>query len=67
VSLSTIGGPNRTENWLGVEMFFSGFDAGTNSRLVQEAGFELLVDDVIRMSEPEGETAFLSVLGRRPK
>ena len=27
VSMSTIGGPDRTENWLGVEMFFSGFDA----------------------------------------
>jgi ubiquinone/menaquinone biosynthesis C-methylase UbiE len=65
-SLSTIGGPDRKENWLGVEMFFSGFDAETNRRLVQEAGFELLVDDVIRMTEPEGETAFFWVLGRRP-
>jgi hypothetical protein len=37
----------------------------TNRRLVQEAGFELLVDDVIRMTEPESETA-LWVLGRRP-
>jgi ubiquinone/menaquinone biosynthesis C-methylase UbiE len=66
VSMSTIGGPDRTENWLGVEMFFSGFDAETNRRLAQEAGFELLVDDVIRMTEPEGETAFLWVLGQRP-
>jgi ubiquinone/menaquinone biosynthesis C-methylase UbiE len=65
-SLSTIGGPDRTENWLGVDMFFSGFDAETNRRLVQEAGFELLVDDVIHMTEPEGETAFLWVLGQRP-
>ena len=38
----------------------------TNRRLVQEAGFELLVDDVIRMTEPEGETASLWVPGRRP-
>jgi hypothetical protein len=38
----------------------------TNRRLVQEAGFELLLDDVIRMTEPERETAFLWVLGRRP-
>ena len=67
VSMSTIGGPDRTENWLGVEMFFSGFDAETNRRLAQEAGFELLVDDVIRMTEPEGETAFLWVLGQRPE
>jgi hypothetical protein len=38
----------------------------TNRRLVQVAGFELLVDDVIRMTEPEGETASLWVPGRRP-
>jgi ubiquinone/menaquinone biosynthesis C-methylase UbiE len=65
-SLGTIGGPDRTENWLGVEMFFSGFDAETNRRLVREAGFELLVDEVVHMREPEGETAFLWVLGQRP-
>ena len=36
-------------------------------RLVQKAGFELLVDDVIHMTESEGETAFLWMLGRRPE
>jgi ubiquinone/menaquinone biosynthesis C-methylase UbiE len=69
-SLSHVGGDDRTEEWLGVEMFFSGFDAETNRRLVREAGFELLVDDLIwmREPEPEGETTFLWVLGqRRPK
>jgi ubiquinone/menaquinone biosynthesis C-methylase UbiE len=66
-SLSHAGGDDRTEKWLGVEMFFSGFDAETNRRLVREAGFELLVDDLIwmREPEPEGETSFLWVLGRR--
>jgi cyclopropane fatty-acyl-phospholipid synthase-like methyltransferase len=66
VPLSTVGGPDRVENWLGVDMFFSGFDAGTNRRLVQEAGFELLVDEVVPMLEPGVETSFLWVLGRRP-
>jgi cyclopropane fatty-acyl-phospholipid synthase-like methyltransferase len=65
-SLSNVGGPDRTEKWLGVEMFFSGFDAETNSRLVREAGFDLLVDEVVRMREPEGETAFLWVLAQKP-
>jgi ubiquinone/menaquinone biosynthesis C-methylase UbiE len=65
-SLSHLGGPGRTEEWLGVEMFFSGFDAGTNSRLVREAGFELLVDELVWMHEPEGDSAFLWVLGRKP-
>jgi ubiquinone/menaquinone biosynthesis C-methylase UbiE len=66
-SLSTVGGPDRTETWLGVEMFFSGWDAETNSRLVREAGFECLVDEVVSMREPGGETAFLWVLGRKPE
>jgi hypothetical protein len=65
-SLSTIGGPDRTEKWLGVDMFFSGFDADTNARLVREAGFELLVDDVVPMLEPGVATSFISVLGQRP-
>jgi ubiquinone/menaquinone biosynthesis C-methylase UbiE len=63
-SLSNAGGPDRTEEWLGVEMFFSGWDAATNGRLVGEAGFELLVDEVIFMREPEAEVGFHWVLAR---
>jgi ubiquinone/menaquinone biosynthesis C-methylase UbiE len=66
-SLSHLGGPGRTEEWLGVEMFFSGFDSETNSRLVREAGFELLIDELVWMREPEGDSAFLWVLGRNPR
>jgi ubiquinone/menaquinone biosynthesis C-methylase UbiE len=65
-SLSTIGGPDRTEKWLGVDMFFSGFDAETNARLVRQAGFELLVDEVVPMLEPGVATSFLWVLGQSP-
>jgi cyclopropane fatty-acyl-phospholipid synthase-like methyltransferase len=66
--MSTIGGTDRTERWLGVEMFFSGWDAEANGRLVREAGFEVLVDEVIPMWEPDSEyeTAFLWVLARKP-
>jgi ubiquinone/menaquinone biosynthesis C-methylase UbiE len=66
-SMSHVGGPDRTEEWLGVEMFFSGFDAETNRRLVREAGFELLAEEVVWMREPELEVAFLWVLGRKPR
>jgi ubiquinone/menaquinone biosynthesis C-methylase UbiE len=66
-SLSHLGGPGRTEEWLGVDMFFSGFDAETNSRLVREAGFELLTDELVWMREPEGDAAFLWVLARKPE
>jgi cyclopropane fatty-acyl-phospholipid synthase-like methyltransferase len=66
--MSTIGGPDRVENWLGVEMFFSGWDAETNRRLVRAAGLDLVVAEVIEMREPESEyeTSFLWVLARKP-
>jgi len=64
-SLSHVGGPDRTEPWLGVDMFFSAFDAETNRRIVREAGFELLVDELVFMGEPEGEVGFLWVLARK--
>ena len=64
-SLSHVGGEDRTYEWLGVEMFFSGFDAETNRRLLREAGFELILDELVWMREPEGEAAFLWVLARR--
>jgi ubiquinone/menaquinone biosynthesis C-methylase UbiE len=68
-SMSHVGGEDRVDEWLGVEMFFSGFDADTNRRLVRDAGFELLVDELVWMHEPEpdGDTAFLWVLGRKPR
>ena len=65
-SLSHVGGEDRVDEWLGVDMFFSGFDADTNRRLVREAGFELLADELVFMREPEGEVAFLWVLARKP-
>ena len=66
-SLSHVGGPDRAEEWLGVEMFFSGFDAETNRGLVRAAGFELLADEVVWMREPKGEVAFLWVLATKPE
>ena len=66
-SLSHVGGEDRVDEWLGVDMFFSGFDADTNRRLVREAGFELIDDQLVWMQEPESEVAFLWVLGRKPE
>ena len=65
-SMSHVGGEDRVDDWLGVEMFFSGFDAETNRRLVDQAGFELLADELVWMTEPEGEVAFLWLLARKP-
>jgi ubiquinone/menaquinone biosynthesis C-methylase UbiE len=68
-SMNHVGGEDRVDEWLGVDMFFSGFDADTNRCLVREAGFELLADELVWMHEPEpdGDTAFLWVLGRKPQ
>jgi ubiquinone/menaquinone biosynthesis C-methylase UbiE len=66
-SMSHVGGEDRIEEWLGVEMFFAGFDAETNRRLVREAGFELLADELVWMREPEHDVAFLWVLARKPE
>ena len=68
-SMSHVGGEDRNYEWLGVEMFFSGFDAETNRRLVRDAGFDLLVEELVWMREPEpdGDAAFLWVLGRKPR
>jgi SAM-dependent methyltransferase len=65
-SLSHVGGEDRTYEWLGVEMFFSGFDAKTNRRLIRDSGFELILDELVWMQEPQGEAAFLWVLARKP-
>jgi hypothetical protein len=46
-------------------MFFSGFDADTNRRLVREAGFEVLVDELVFMREPGRELAFLWLLAQK--
>jgi SAM-dependent methyltransferase len=62
-------GTSDTESWvgewLGATMFFSSFPRETTSRLLTEAGFELLLDDLGPMEEPDGPVEFHWVLARR--
>jgi cyclopropane fatty-acyl-phospholipid synthase-like methyltransferase len=51
--------------WLGTTMYFSSFPPETNLRLLRDAGFELLREEVVTLQEPEGEAAFQWVLARR--
>jgi SAM-dependent methyltransferase len=51
--------------WLGVPMFFSSFQPETNSQLLRAAGFELVRDEPVTISEPEGPVTFHWVLARR--
>jgi len=66
--MSTVGGPDRVESWLGVQMFFSGWDAETNGSLVRAAGLEVLVAEIVGVREPGSkyERAFLWLLARKP-
>ena len=54
-----------TGDWLGVPMFFSSFLPATNTRLLRDAGFELLRDETVTITEPEGAVTFQWVLARR--
>ncbi len=56
--------PSWTGEWLGTTMFFSSFPPDTNVRLVRDAGFELLRDELVTLEEPEGEAPFQWVLAR---
>ena len=63
-SLGARGSEDWLGEWLGVEMFFSSWDADTNRRLLRDAGFELLLDEVLTMQEPDGPATFLWVLAQ---
>lgn len=65
-SMGARGCPDTTERWLGVEMFFSSYDAATNRRLVAESGLDVEIDEIVSMVEPEGDATFLWILARRP-
>ena len=51
--------------WLGTDMFFSGWDADVTLRLVDEAGLEIVDHRVETMREPEGEVRWLWLLVTR--
>ena len=57
--LATFGGGGShdsfVDDFLGAPMFFSGFDAETNERLVQEAGLTIVESQLEPMREPESE------------
>jgi SAM-dependent methyltransferase len=66
-SLGVADAPGAVEDdWLGAPMYFSHYDADTNRRLLREAGFELLLDEIVPMHEEgHGEARFLWVLAQK--
>jgi cyclopropane fatty-acyl-phospholipid synthase-like methyltransferase len=66
--LATLGasdGPDWTGEWLGKPMFFSSHDADVNRQLLESAGFELLLDEVLETHEPGGIVSFLWVIAQK--
>jgi cyclopropane fatty-acyl-phospholipid synthase-like methyltransferase len=66
--LATLGAsdlPGWTGDFLGAPSYFSGHPPETNRRLISEAGFELLRDELVTIREPEGDATFHWVLARR--
>jgi cyclopropane fatty-acyl-phospholipid synthase-like methyltransferase len=67
--LMTALGTGDTEgwsgDWLGAPTFFSSFPPETNTRLVREAGFEILRDELVTFREPDGEATFQWLLAMR--
>ena len=75
-SLPASDNPGWHGEWLGVEMFFSGWDVETTLQLVREAGLEVVETSIETMLEPEyeegrigppsQEATWLWLLARRP-
>jgi cyclopropane fatty-acyl-phospholipid synthase-like methyltransferase len=67
--LMTAFGTGDEEEWfgdfLGAPTFFSSFSPPVNTELVMDAGFTIERDDVVSITEPEGQTQFQWVLARR--
>jgi cyclopropane fatty-acyl-phospholipid synthase-like methyltransferase len=70
VTLVTMGASDEPgsveEDWLGVPMYFSHFDAPTNRSLMRRAGFRIEHADLIEDDEDGTPVRFLWVLARRP-
>ena len=65
--LATLGAsdlPDWHGEWLGVPMFFSGHSPEVNVRLLRDAGFELVREEPVTITEPEGAVTFHWVLAR---
>jgi len=62
-------GTSDTENWtgdfLGARNYFSSFPPELNTSMLDDAGFELLRNELVTISEPEGDATFQWILARR--
>jgi SAM-dependent methyltransferase len=67
-SLPATDNPGWRGDWLGVEMFFSGYDAETTLGLARDAELHIVEHAIETMLEPDhGEVRWLWLLARRPE
>jgi SAM-dependent methyltransferase len=64
-SLPSSDNPGWRGEWLGIEMYFAGCDPETNRDLVEQAGLEVVRDELENMVEPEGEVRWQWLLAQR--
>jgi predicted TPR repeat methyltransferase len=57
--------PGWRGEWLGTTMYFAGCDPATNRRLAEDAGLEVVRDELEAMLEPEGEVRWQWLFARR--
>jgi SAM-dependent methyltransferase len=64
-SLPSSDNPGWLGDWLGVEMYFAGCNPATNRAFAEQAGLEVVRDELETMVEPEGEVRWQWLLARR--
>ena len=65
-SMGSNSSDDMTENdWLGAPMFFSHFDASTNSQLIRLAGLQPFHEEVVEHVEDECMVRFLWIMARK--
>jgi SAM-dependent methyltransferase len=65
-SLGARDNPGGVDEWIDdVPMYWSGYDAETNIRLLESAGLRLLKHEVLMNFEDNEEVMFLWVIGQR--
>ncbi|PZS25660.1 MAG: class I SAM-dependent methyltransferase [Pseudonocardiales bacterium] len=53
------------DDFVGVPMYFSGYGSDANLRLLDEAGFDIVLNEIVAMNEPGGESSFQWLLARK--
>jgi len=65
LTLSARGETDGVHEFCGVPMFFSGYGPDTNRQLLADAGFSLLLDELVTMQEPNTVSTFQWVLASK--